>query len=78
MGMARGYDCIAVEKEFDDMVSAGVEDFHTFNANTLNSPTRLSGDILVNFEEFFEYVLDVKKSEKESSALTAANFVCEN
>lgn len=75
MGIGRGYDSIAVEKEFEQMVSAGVDDFHTFNANMLNNPTRLSGDILVNFEDFFEFVLDVKKSEKESLGIREANAV---
>lgn len=75
MGIAKTYDCVAVEKEFDEMVSAGVEDIHIFNANMMNKPTPVNADILVNFDEFFTYVLDIKKTEKEISGLSAANAV---
>lgn len=70
MTTAMGYDCSSIEKEFEKMVESAVENYHSFNATVLSNPTDLNTEIMVNFDEFFEYVLDVKKTMKEKEALS--------
>lgn len=73
--MAKTFDCAAVEKEFENMISTALDDFHSFNANMLNNPTPVNGDILINFAEFFDYVLEVRKNQRENSAISTVAAV---
>lgn len=75
MGMGKTFDCAGVEKEFENMISAALDDFRAFNTNILNNPTPVSGDILINFGDFFEYVLEVRRNQKENSAISSVAAV---
>lgn len=75
MATALKYDCATVENEFNKMITSAVDDYHMFNATVLTNPTPTNTEILTNFDEFFEFVLDVKKHEKENAALSSADDV---
>lgn len=62
------------EKIFNDNVEAAMLDYHAFAANKWLNPSPFEIDLFTNFEDFFEFIIDVKKkqNEEEKSLSTAA------
>lgn len=78
LGIAKGYDCASIEKTFENMIESAIDDYHIFNANVLKNPTGITAEVLINFSDFFEYVIDVKKNEIENAALNAVTAIVDS
>lgn len=77
MTAARMYDAINMESRFNEMVDAAVADYKIFNANVLKNTCDFECEFLTNFNELFEYVIDVKKERavllEQSSAVATTS-----
>lgn len=77
-GIAKGYDCELIEKTFENLIESAIDDYHIFNANVLKNPTGITGEVMINFSDLFEYVIDVKKNEIENAALNAVTAIVDS
>lgn len=67
VGAARSYNIDMFEQTFNSMVDAAVADYPIFLANIGKKPSTLESDVVINFSDLFEYVIDIKKRETELS-----------
>lgn len=68
---AKTFDVGKTETAFNKMLDEAVADYETFNANVLKNPTKLKNDILSNFIDLFELIIDIKKKESIEAAQAA-------
>lgn len=59
------------ENKFNNLVNAAVNDFAGFSANKWLNPTPTEIHLYTNFNEFFDYIIDVKKSVSVNTAAAA-------
>lgn len=73
------YDVQAIENTFNQLINAAVENYNVFIAEIWHNPSQLEIEILANFDELFEYLIDIKKNEaaetNEAAAVAAADAV---
>lgn len=65
LAAAEEYDVKLFEKEFDEMVNAAVVDWKEFNEAIKRASTSIKRELLVNFQELFEFSVDAKKGAEE-------------
>lgn len=61
-----------VENEFNQMVISAVDNYNTFMAEVWATPGPLEIELLSNFSDFFNLVIDIKKRESATPATAAA------
>lgn len=75
---AEAYDVNEIEEAFNRLIDTAVKDYNAFTAAVTISPSHLEIELMTNFIEFFEYVIDVKKKEDtEKKAVAAAAALIE-
>lgn len=65
VGAARGYNADMFEQKFNSMVDVAVDDYPIFLVNIGKKPTAFESDVIINFSDLFDYVIDIKKRERE-------------
>lgn len=75
MAAATSYNANEVEESFNQMVASAVENYNVFMAELWIDPKPLEIDVLINFAQFFELIIDIKKTESvvESGTATTTN-----
>lgn len=74
MAAATAYKPNEVEASFNQIVASAVENYSVFMAELWVDPKPLEIEILVNFNQFFELVIDIKKTEAVELT-TAVNII---
>lgn len=67
MAFALGIDVAKSEQQFNDMIEAALSNYNDFEANVYNKADPFELEILSNFAEMMEWVLDIKKHEMETA-----------
>lgn len=60
------YDPNDIENSFNKLVAAAAENYNTFMAEIWVNQNDFEIEVLTNFEEFFEILIDIKKKESEN------------
>lgn len=68
MGCVSLFKADEIEEKFNKCVEAAVNDYNVFCANVQLTPSAMEIELLTNFIELFELVIDIKKSQAEKSA----------
>lgn len=63
------YKPLDTEKEFNELVDGAIENYNLFLAEAWNTPTDLKIEILTNFSDLFEYVIDINKKKKAVASM---------
>lgn len=62
-----------IETSFDGIVDAAVKNYNAYTTSVALNPNRLEIELLTNFSDFFEIIIDIKKKEEvEKQAVAAA------
>lgn len=72
MCAAMAYEPESNEKKFNDFVNAAVDNFTAFSWNKWTNPSPMEIQLFTNFADFFDFIIDVKKTENVNAAATAA------
>lgn len=64
-----------IENTFNNCVEAAVENYTAFCSNVQLNPNELEIELLTNFTELFELVIDIKKMDVEKSGAAAVAAV---
>lgn len=66
------YNPDEVENSFNQLVYEALENYNVFMAKVPDEQDMLRIDVTINFAEFFDVILDIKKTEAENTAVVAA------
>lgn len=72
MATALSFNPDEIEKNFNEIIASAVADFNVFTAHVWSKPSPIEVELLTNFTEFFEYVIDVQKSGAEKPSTSAS------
>lgn len=76
--MARSFNPCDAERNFNTIVDSAVNDYPSFMANIWQNAGMFEAEILTNFVEFFEFIIDVKKNEIEMVKINGTTFAAPN
>lgn len=62
MSIAKAYNPEACEAKFNSMLDAAIADYPIFLANIGRTSSSIESDVIVNFDELFKVLLDIKKT----------------
>lgn len=66
------FNCNEIEKAFNEIVEHAVIDYEVFLANIATNPSQLVIELMTNFIDFFELIIDIKKEEVAETAAAEA------
>lgn len=72
MGIAKSYSSDSTESKFNLLIDEGITDYHMFIANTNKNPSTFAAEVMVNFTDLFDVVIDMKKRAEQVSSDAAA------
>lgn len=74
MSIAKAYNPEACEAKLNSMLDAAIADYPIFLANIGRTSSSIESDVIVNFDELFNVLLDIKKkiAAQEAAAKEAA------
>lgn len=68
LAVAGSFKANDVEKSFNEIVAAAVENYTTFTAEASVTGSQLDAELVTNFSEFFDLIIDIKKKEVDAAA----------
>lgn len=63
MCVASSYNPVEIENKFDEYVNAAVQDYSVFLERVYRNRNLLAIELMTNFTDFFNLIIDIKKSE---------------
>lgn len=72
-GLAKAYIPAEYEKKFDKMLDAALADYPIFLATIGKSTSNFEADVMINFEDLFETLIDIKKKMAQEVATAQAD-----
>lgn len=71
LSLAKAFDPNAYEEKFNAMLGDAIEDYPIFLANIGKTATPFQADVMINFEDLFNILIDIKKKLTEEAAANA-------
>lgn len=78
LAAAESFKITDIESSFNEIVDRAVNDYSAFSSSVAFNPTQLEIDLLTNFNEFFELIIDIKKKEEDEKLAVAAATADDN